>query len=233
MRLVPLLLLLLPAGVQAQFIFTTNNGAITITDYTGPGGSVIIPGTTNGLPVTTVGVGAFYDTSVTSVTIPNSVTSIANEAFNYCLDLSSVTIGGGVTNIGSYAFVYCYSLSTVYFQGSPPVVDSSVFSSSSGATGYYVPGTAGWGNFALTTGLNMVLWNPQAQAGAGFGVQANQFGFNITGPTNLAVVVVASTNLAIPSWVPLSTNTLTGGSSYFSDPQWTNYPRRFYRFSSP
>jgi len=29
------------------------------------------------------------------------------------------------------------------------------------------------------------------------------------------------------------TNTLTGGASYFSDAQWTNYPSRFYRFRSP
>ncbi|MGD0413609.1 MAG: hypothetical protein ABSC18_18120, partial [Verrucomicrobiota bacterium] len=35
-----------------------NNGAITITEYTGPGGSVTIPGTINGLPVTSIGVGA-------------------------------------------------------------------------------------------------------------------------------------------------------------------------------
>ena len=44
-----LLLLTLPAVVQAQFTFVTNNGALTITGYTGPGGAVIIPDTTNGL----------------------------------------------------------------------------------------------------------------------------------------------------------------------------------------
>ena len=234
MKLLPfLLLLLLPARVQAQFNFTTNNGTITITLYTGPGGAVVIPSSTNGLPVTAIGYAAFYNTSVTSISIPNSVTSIANEAFNHCFDLASVSIGSGVTNIGSYAFVYCFSLSTVYFQGNPPVVDSSVFSGYTGVTGFYMPGTSDWSSFALTTGLTMVLWNPQAQTGAGFGVQANQFGFNITGTANLVVVVVASTNLASPTWVPLTTNTLTGGNSYFSDPQWANYPRRFYRFRSP
>jgi hypothetical protein len=41
------------------------------------------------------------------------------------------------------------------------------------------------------------------------------------------------TNLANPTWYPLQTNTLTGGSFYFSDPQWTNYPGRFYRIRSP
>ena len=54
-----LLLLTLPAVVQAQFTFTTNNGTITITRYNGFGGAVTIPDTTNGLPVTGIGVEAF------------------------------------------------------------------------------------------------------------------------------------------------------------------------------
>jgi hypothetical protein len=48
-------LLTLPAVVQAQFTYTTNNGTITITKYTGPGGVVDIPATINGLPVTCIG----------------------------------------------------------------------------------------------------------------------------------------------------------------------------------
>ena len=52
-----LLLLMLPAVVQARFNFTTNNGTITITKYTGTGGDVTIPDTTNGLPFTSVAYG--------------------------------------------------------------------------------------------------------------------------------------------------------------------------------
>ena len=59
------------------------------------------------------------------------------------------------------------------------------------------------------------------------------FGFIISWATNVPVVVEACTNLANPVWFPLQTNTLTGGSFYFSDSQWTNYPARFYRFRSP
>jgi hypothetical protein len=44
-------------------------------------------------------------------------------------------------------------------------------------------------------------------------------------------VVEASTDLI--NWQPVQTNTLTSGSVYFSDPQWTNYPGRFYRLRSP
>ena len=41
------------------------------------------------------------------------------------------------------------------------------------------------------------------------------------------------TNLANRTWFPVGTNTLTSGSSYFSDPKWTNCIRRFYRLRSP
>ena len=54
-----LLLLTAPGVVQAQFDYTTNNGTITITRYNGFGGAVTIPDTTNGLPVTGIGVEAF------------------------------------------------------------------------------------------------------------------------------------------------------------------------------
>ena len=71
-----------------------------------------------------------------------------------------------------------------------------------------------------------------------FGVQMDRFGFNITGSSNLVLVVEACTNLTSPVWTQLSTNTLntfvgTNGTSYFSDPQWTNSARRFYRLRSP
>jgi len=60
-----------------------------------------------------------------------------------------------------------------------------------------------------------------------------QFGFTISGTGGLVVVVEASTSLGNPVWHPLGTNTLSGGSFCFSDPQWTNYPARFYRLRMP
>ncbi len=94
-----------------------------------------------------------------------------------------------------------------------------------------MPGTTGWG--ATFGGLPAVLWNPQVQtSGATFGVRTNRFGFTINGASNLVIVVEASTNLANHRWAPVGTNTLTNGSSYFSDPKWTNYPARLYRLRS-
>jgi len=99
-------------------------------------------------------------------------------------------------------------------------------------TVYYLPGTTGWGS--TFGGLPTKLWNPQMQtSGASFGVRSNQFGFTITGSSGLVVVVEACTNLANPTWSPVSTESLTTGPAYFSDPQWANYGSRFYRLSMP
>ena len=46
------------------------------------------------------------------------------------------------------------------------------------------------------------------------------------------VVVEACTNLTTLDWLPLRTNTLGVGGFYFSDPDWTNFPGRFYRARS-
>jgi len=183
--------------------------------------------------VTTMGEGAFVEcTSLTSVTIPRSVTSIANSAFSGCTSLKSVTIPDSVTSIASYAFVDCISLTNVYFTSNAPspIYDSTVFSYDP-ATVYYLPGTTGWG--ATFDGLPTALWflpNPQVLIhSVGFGVQPGGFGFTISWATNGSVVVEAATNLANPIWIPVSTNTLTGGTNHFSDPEWTNFPSRFYR----
>jgi hypothetical protein len=107
-----------------------------------------------------------------------------------------------------------------------------VFSGDPDATAFYLPGTTGWG--ATFDGLPTALWKPQAQtADSGFGVQTNLFGFNISWASGQTIVVEACTNLSNPLWQPVQTNTLTSGTAYFSDPQWTNYPGRFYRLRSP
>jgi hypothetical protein len=178
---------------------------------------------------------------LSGVTIPNGVASIEDFTFYQCYNLARVTVPRSVTNIGNYAFAYC--MIAVYFQGNTPAVASSAFYFdavshpiySFGTAVYYLPGTTGWSSFsANNAGLPVVLWNPLIQAsGASFGVQNNQFGFNIIGTADIPIVVVACTNLASPFWTPLQTAILTNGLLYFSDPQWTNYPGRYYRIRSP
>jgi BspA type Leucine rich repeat region (6 copies) len=168
--------------------------------------------------------------SLTNIILGNNVSIIADNAFDNC-SLISITIPKSVTNIGG-TFNYCPKLTGVYFQGNAPAIGSVLFYGNNNVIAYYLPGASGWSSsFA---GIPAMLWNPLAQTSdASFGVQSNQFGFNITGTTNIPVVVEACTNLGGGAWVTLQSMSLTNGSSYFSDPQWTNYPGRFYRLRSP
>lgn len=66
-----------------------------------------------------IGESAFYNCEKlnTHITIPNSVTTICDGAFNYCVRIPSVTIGRGVTTIGASAFGSTYELKDVYYEG--------------------------------------------------------------------------------------------------------------------
>ena len=77
------------------------------------------------------------------------------------------------------------------------------------------------------------LPNPLILSKPSFGVETNAFGFVVSWATNLSVVVEGCTNLATSNWSPISTNALTSGWFYFSDPDWTHYTSRLYRIRSP
>ena len=86
--------------------------------------SVAIPNS-----VTSIGRLAFgYCSKLTSITIPDSVTSIEDYAFFDCSNLTSVTIPNSVTTIGNYAFGGCYSLTSVTIPDSVTTIGYQVFS---------------------------------------------------------------------------------------------------------
>jgi len=131
---------------QTEADFVADKGIIS--EYTGSATTVNIPATIKGVKVigignrafsglgqitlkitsvtipngvTSIGEGAFFGCiSLTSVTIPASVTSIGNTAFLNCVNLKSVTIGSGVTSIGPAAFSGCPLIESVTLQGTIP-----------------------------------------------------------------------------------------------------------------
>jgi hypothetical protein len=115
------LLMSAPSASQAQYGYTTNtdgsiytyntnaDGSINFAGYSGPPWAVSIPTNINGLTVTSIGNGAFNGlriglSNLTSVTIPGSVTSIGEDAFEFCCGLTNVTIPDSVTSIADHAF---------------------------------------------------------------------------------------------------------------------------------
>jgi hypothetical protein len=211
---------------------------------------------TLGSSVATIGATAFRGCySLAAITIPNTVTNIGSFAFSGCTGLTAITVDaansaysssagvlfdksqttllqcpGGRTGaytvpasvalIVTYAFSDCGGLEGLYFQGNSPHFEAGPplpgGTSPLHFTVYYRPGTTGWSAQVQTSG-------------ASFGMRSNSFGFTIIGNSSLGVLVEACTNLAAQTWLTVTTNTLPGGSSYFSDVQCISYPRRFYR----
>jgi hypothetical protein len=115
---------------EEDFIFVTNAGSITITGYVGPGGAVNMPSMITGLPVTSIGASTFSDVStITSVTIPNSVTNLGQYAFSSCSGLAEITISSGVSIVGEGTFQDCFSLNEVTILGALTSIGDYAFSS--------------------------------------------------------------------------------------------------------
>lgn len=102
------------AATKSDLTFTLNEDgeSYSVTDCnTKATGTLTIPATYNGKPVTAISHGAFKDCSkLTSVTIPNGVTGIGNSAFEGCSGLTDLKIPNSIATIGEYAFVNCANL---------------------------------------------------------------------------------------------------------------------------
>ena len=118
-------------------IYNSNNPDYDYGSFVGCTGltSVTIPNS-----VTTIGELAFYECSgLTSVTIPNSVTFIGDYAFYGCTGLTSVTIPNSVTTIGNYAFYNCSGLTSVNIPNSVTAIGYAAFYGCSGLNTFTIP----------------------------------------------------------------------------------------------
>lgn len=168
--IISLLVLALVAAVVCGFIianaetdgiytYKISNGEIEITGFKKEiRGAIAIPADFDGIPVTSIGDGAFFDCiqlesivipesvkkigawafsmcgKLKRIEIPSSVTSIGNGAFSWCEKLESVNVPSGVTTIGTWAFAFCDSLKTVDIPSSVTTIGKDAFISCKGLT---------------------------------------------------------------------------------------------------
>ncbi len=115
-----LLVASLQAASVADLTFSINNDftEFRVSDcQLAASGSLEIPSTYQGLPVTSIGSGAFQDcTSLTSINIPDSVISIGVLAFYNCTSLTNITLPDSILSIGRQAFLLS-SLSYIDIDG--------------------------------------------------------------------------------------------------------------------
>jgi hypothetical protein len=149
-----LAVMLLPAVGQAQFNFTTNtDGSLNISLYTGSDSAVVIPDTTNGSPVTSIGTEAFsFNTNLNDVTIGSNISTIGFEAFYSCTTLDKVTMPVGVSIIGVYAFAGCHNLASLTIPNTVTNIGDFAFMLS-GLTSIYFLGNAPSTSYDYISGI--------------------------------------------------------------------------------
>jgi hypothetical protein len=107
-----------------DFTYSKDNNIVTITGYTGKGGAITIPDTIENCPVSVIGRKAFQENStITTVTLPASVTTIEEDAF-YDSRITSINLTENLTSIGNSAFNRCSSLTSIRIPASLSSTDA-------------------------------------------------------------------------------------------------------------
>ncbi len=122
-----------------DFKFILNNTAVVVIRYKGTAADVTIPSRYKDKPVTVIDHAAFFNSAVTSVTIPDSVTSIDDNAFGFCSQLTNISIPNSVTYIGFSAFAHCTSLKSITLPSSLSSISEALFSGCSQLTTIHIP----------------------------------------------------------------------------------------------
>lgn len=124
-----------------DFEFILNNTAVVVTNYKckGTAADVTIPSRYKGKPVTAINNAAFPNSAVTSVTIPDSITSIPDAAFVNCSKLTNISIPNSVTYIGFSAFSSCTSLKSITLPSSLSFISGALFLGCSQLTTIHIP----------------------------------------------------------------------------------------------
>lgn len=139
-----------------DFEFILNNTAVVVTNYKckGTAADVTIPSRYKGKPVTAINNAAFPNSAVTSVTIPDSITSIPDAAFVNCSKLTNISIPNSVTYIGFSAFSSCTSLKSITLPSSLSTIGNSAFAGCPSSMTVTYPGSKTQWDDNITKGSN-------------------------------------------------------------------------------
>lgn len=139
-----------------DFEFTPDNTAVIVNNYKckGTAADVTIPSRYKGKPVTAINNAAFPNSAVTSVTIPDSITSIPDAAFVNCSKLTDISIPNSVTYIGFSAFSSCTSLKSITLPSSLSTIGNSAFAGCPSSMTVTYPGSKTQWDDDITKGSN-------------------------------------------------------------------------------
>ena len=128
-------------NLPVPFSYSTNDdNSITITGYTGSDHVATIPSSIWFMPVTGIAPGAFFnEVNLTNLSLPNSISSIGDWAFESCEGLTSLTVPSSVTNFGKGLFYGCVGLTDVTLQNQPTNITEGLFYACSNLTDVVIP----------------------------------------------------------------------------------------------
>lgn len=125
---------------EQPFTYEIKGGYVEITGCHDEATEVVIPAEIEGLPVRSIGSQAFYYCKeLTSLTLPDTLTSISYGAFSNCSGLTSLTIPDSVTKIGGSAFAGCSGLTSLQLPDGITTIEAGTFSGCSGLTSMIIP----------------------------------------------------------------------------------------------
>jgi uncharacterized repeat protein (TIGR02543 family) len=189
----------LPPPSTSGLLFTLiNDGmAYSVSKGTATDTEIVIPSIHNNLPVTTITERGFNGyTAMTSVIIPDSVTSISGEyAFAGCSGLTSITIPDSMISLGEWAFANCSNLESITIPNGVTSIGTATFYNCSGLTSVTIPanvtiiGHSAFYNCSSLTrvfygGVNNTAWSAITISGANIPLtNATRYYYSATQPT--------------------------------------------------
>ena len=197
--------------------FTVNSTGETITGLSDTGKTqteLVIPYKINGVEIIGIGQNAFYScTSLTSINIPNSVTSIGPGAFSGCTGLTSIDIPNSVISINAYAFSGCTSLTSVKLPNNLTSINIHVFDGCTSLTSINIPNSVtSIGNGAFNGCIDLMIYCEQGSYAETY-ANTNNIPIVYTAINNVASGKVTTITVPTTGW---TTTTDTNGVTYYT-----------------